>query len=270
MTTQTSPTASTENQFSTTTLPSFTKISLSGVDAEKFLQGQLTCDVRKLQLALGYQATAISNLKGRVDFGVWVKRVDETTFELVVSADCASALQAHLKKYGAFSKFSTSDVEPVFACVLENEPTFSQDETLHQPQAWARLSIQVGNVWITAATQGLFQPQELRLHQRGGVDYDKGCYLGQEVIARIYFKSAPKAFLHRISGVGDVPKAGESLGKIQVVNAIAMDSNKIGDASSSQAFEALVVARPEDLVESGLTILPLPPQLQQEIGRDKN
>ncbi|WP_350670841.1 tRNA-modifying protein YgfZ, partial [Pseudoalteromonas sp. CAL494-MNA-CIBAN-0108] len=89
--------------------------------------------------------------------------------------------------------------------------------------------------WIVSATQAQFQPQELRLHQRGGMDYDKGCYLGQEVIARIYFKAAPKAFLHYVSGIGDVPAAGDKLEKIQIVNAIA----------TAEGFEALVVARPE-------------------------
>ena len=120
-------------------------------------------------------------------------------------------------------------------------------------------SLAIGNYWIVAATQGLFQPQELRLHQRGGMDYDKGCYLGQEVIARIYFKAAPKAFLHYVSGTGDVPAAGDKLEKIQVVNAIADKSG----------FKALVVARPEHLADSELTILDLPPALQADVARQK-
>jgi folate-binding protein YgfZ len=119
-------------------------------------------------------------------------------------------------------------------------------------------SIATGNYWIVAATQGQFQPQELRLHQRGGMDYDKGCYLGQEVIARIYFKAAPKAFLHYVKGTGDTPAAGEKLGKIQVVNAIAAGDN---------GFEALVVARPEQLADSEMTILDLPAALQADVAR---
>ena len=95
------------------------------------------------------------------------------------------------------------------------------------------------------------------LHQRGGMDYDKGCYLGQEVIARIYFKSAPKAFLHYVSGTGEMPAAGDKLDKIQVVNAIA----------SNNGFEALVVARPEHLADSELTVLALPPALQADVAR---
>ena len=239
-------------------LPQFAQLTIQGEDAEKFLQGQLTCDVTKL--GLSYQPTALSNLKGRIEFGLWIKKQDENQFDLVVSADCVESLQAHLKKYGAFSKFETSTPTPIYPCVIADEPTFShKDEhnTAEDTQAWMQSSIATGNYWIVAATQGQFQPQELRLHQRGGMDYDKGCYLGQEVIARIYFKAAPKAFLHYVKGTGDVPAAGDKLDKIQVVNAIA----------TADGFEALVIARPAHLDESDLTLLELPKALQADIAR---
>ena len=243
-------------------LPTFRQITLQGEDAEKFLQGQITCNVKKL--GLSYQATAIANLKGRIDFGIWIKKPSDKTYEIVISHDCMSALQAHLKKYGAFSKFTSSEPIDIYPCVLDgdsqSEPTFSVDESLANPIAWVKHSIATGNYWITADTQGQFQPQELRLHQRGGVDYDKGCYLGQEVIARIYFKAAPKAFLHLVSGTGDTPKAGDSIDKIQIVNAVAINESE---------FEALVVARPEQIAESELKILPLPEALQADVAREK-
>ncbi len=245
---------------SLSTLPKFAQLTLQGIDVEKFLQGQLTCDVTKL--GLSYQAAAIGNLKGRIEFGIWIKKQAEKHYDIVISADCADALQAHLNKYGAFSKFDTSAPVTVYPCVLDDEPTFSHKEshdTAENIIAWSQCSIAIGNYWITAATQGEFQPQELRLHQRGGMDYDKGCYLGQEVIARIYFKSAPKAFLHYVKGSGETPAAGAKLDKIQVVNAIALDDG----------FAALVVARPEQLAQSDLSILDLPPALQVDVARPK-
>ena len=242
----------------TATLPQFSQLSIQGEDAEKFLQGQLTCDVTKL--GLSYQAAAIGNLKGRIEFGIWIKKQAEKHFDVVISADCAEAFQGHLKKFGAFSKFDTSVPTPIYPCVIDEVPTFShQDDhnTSKNIQAWMQSSIATGNYWIVAATQGEFQPQELRLHQRGGMDYDKGCYLGQEVIARIYFKSAPKAFLHYVKGGGEVPIAGEKIGKVQVVNVMVIEDG----------FAALVVARPEQLTESNLTILELPTALQANVAR---
>ena len=238
----------------------FQQFTIQGEDAEKFLQGQLTCDVTKL--GLSYQAAAIGNLKGRIEFGIWIKKQAEKQYDVVISADCADSLQKHLNKYGAFSKFDISIPVAIYPCVLDEVPTFSHNESYdsaEQVTAWAQCSIATGNYWIIAATQGEFQPQELRLHQRGGMDYDKGCYLGQEVIARIYFKSAPKAFLHYVKGSGDTPAAGAKLDKIQVVNAIVVDDG----------FEALVVARPEQLSESELTIIELPATLQVDVARPK-
>ena len=250
----------TQTTLSSTALPQFSQLTLKGEDAEKFLQGQLTCDVTKL--GLSYQAAAIGNLKGRIEFGIWIKKQAEKQYDVVISSDCADALQAHLKKFGAFSKFDTSTPTPIYPCVIDNVPTFSHQDDHNTPeniQAWMQSSIESGNYWIVAATQGEFQPQELRLHQRGGMDYDKGCYLGQEVIARIYFKSAPKAFLHYVKGLGNIPAVGEKLDKIQVVNAIA----------NNDGFEALVVARPEHLIDSDLTILELPHALQADVARPK-
>ena len=250
----------TQTTLSSTALPQFSQLTLKGEDAEKFLQGQLTCDVTKL--GLSYQAAAIGNLKGRIEFGIWIKKQAEKQYDVVISSDCADAFQAHLKKFGAFSKFDTSTPTPIYPCVIDNVPTFSHQDDHNTPdniQAWMQSSIESGNYWIVAATQGEFQPQELRLHQRGGMDYDKGCYLGQEVIARIYFKSAPKAFLHYVKGLGNIPAVGEKLDKIQVVNAIA----------NNDGFEALVVARPEHLADSDLTILELPHALQADVARPK-
>ena len=249
----------------TSVLPQFSQLTIQGEDAEKFLQGQLTCDVTKL--GLSYQAAAIGNLKGRIEFGIWIKKQAEKQYDVVISADCAAALQAHLKKFGAFSKFDTSEPVAIYPCVLADLPTFSHNEDHNTPddtKAWMQCSIATGNYWIVAATQGEFQPQELRLHQRGGMDYDKGCYLGQEVIARIYFKSAPKAFLHYVKGLdvqesGIAPAAGDKLDKIQVVNTV----------TTADGFEALVVARPEHLAESELTVLDLPPALQADVARAK-
>lgn len=284
----------------------FSSIVLTGDDASSFLQGQLTCDVSKLEKTQPeYQATAIANLKGRVAFGLWIKWIkldtgDAHGYELVVSQDCVQALVAHIKKYAAFSKVSVSEPASIYPCIqgeqntqdlqgeadnetvlnskVLNSATFShnkEDDTSEQAANWAVTSIATGNYWITEATQSLFQPQALRLHQQGGVDYDKGCYLGQEVIARLYFKTSPKAYLHRVSGenladyLPDDAPTDESqsssslpsrLGKhIQVVN-LLLDS-------STNRFEALVMARPEHVAESDLIILPLPPHLQADVAR---
>ena len=232
----------------------FSQLTLSGKDAAKFLQGQLTVNVNKL--THDFLPCAISDLKGRVAFGLWVSRTDDETFTLITSAECMNGLTAHIKKYGAFSKFTQSAPMPIHPIVADGVPTFDEKIPANFT-AWAKASIATGNVWITQATGGLFQPQELRLHQRGGVDYDKGCYLGQEIIARLYFKASPKAYLHRVR----LPKPvqdGEKVDKVQIVNCVINDDG----------FEALVIGSPQNVAQIG-EILPLPDALMGDVGRVK-
>lgn len=235
-------------------MTTFSQLTLHGKDANKFLQGQLTVNTAKLtQTPL---ACAICNLKGRVQFGLWATKIDDDTFTLIVSDDCLSALQAHLKKYGAFSKFSTSQPIAMYPCLTDGVASFT-DAANGDFDAWAKLSIAQGNYWITAATSELFQPQELRLHQRGGVDYDKGCYIGQEIVARLYFKASPKAYLHRVLlPLGTDVHSGEKVGKVHIVNHITV----------ADGIDALAVGTPNDVAEVGQP-LPLPDALSVSPAR---
>lgn len=242
---------------------SFHQLTLTTDQAVEFLQRQLTVDVKKLNQ--DYQATAIANIKGRIDLGIWIKKISDTEFNIVTSSDCLEALQAHMNKYGPFSKVKLTEPVEIYPCVKTNSEgvevaTFSDSAEDNNPEQWMTHSIATGNYWIVDATRGMFQPQELRLHQREGVDYDKGCYLGQEVIARIYFKASPKAFLHRVKGSGETPAAGDAIDKIKVVNAI--------DNADGSGFEALVVARPNQIEESELEVLVLPEALQGSVARE--
>ncbi len=240
-----------------TTGPSFARLTLTGPDAEKFLQGQVTVDIADLVIDQR-RPTAICDLKGRVHFGLWIMRLTADSFELIVSHDLLDAFRLHLRKYGAFSKMTSSTPDDVFPCVIDGQASFSNDASLVDPQAWQLTAIQHGQAWITAQSQGLFQPQELRLHQRGGVDYDKGCYLGQEIVARLYFRAKPKSWLHLIAGTGDLPQAGQSLlDGVDVVNAVAVP----------EGWQALVIAKPAALDGSAFQTLDLPDGLNGEVGR---
>ena len=103
------------------TLPQFVQLTIQGEDAAKFLQGQLTSDVTKL--GLSYQATALSNLKGRIDFGLWIKKQEEKHFDVVISADCADAFQAHLKSLAPFQSLIPVHQRPfILAYSMECQP----------------------------------------------------------------------------------------------------------------------------------------------------
>lgn len=59
-------------------------------------------------------------------------------------------------------------------------------------EEWACQDIQLGIPWIEARTQDLFIPQTLNLELIGGVSFTKGCYPGQEIVARSHYRGTVK------------------------------------------------------------------------------
>ena len=238
-----------------TTSMAFTSFSLNGVDAQKFLQGQVTLHVERLE-ENATRYTAICDLKGRIHFGLWLTKHSAESFSIVTTADQAEEFAKHIKKYGAFSKMKLEETGAVFPSLVGDETTFTSEPT--DVVAWEIQAIQAGQAYIDQAIEHVFQPQELRLHQREGVHYDKGCYLGQEVIARLWFKAKPKHWLHLVESTGDVPAvASKPHADVEVVNSV----------ETATGFQALVVAKPAALAELGWTVLDLPEALNGDIAR---
>lgn len=233
----------------------FSSFTLNGVDAQKFLQGQVTLNVAALAENVT-RYTAICSLKGRIQFGLWLKKLNPESFEIVTTQDQSEEFAKHIKKFGAFSKMKLEQAAQLFPTLTDNSTDFSPTET--DINVWQLQAIEAGQAWISATTAELFQPQELRLHQREGVHYDKGCYIGQEIIARLWFKAKPKSWLHLVQGTGDVPAPATQLNKdIQIVNSIAIEGG----------YKALVVAKPAALEELDLQVLALPTSLNGDVAR---
>jgi folate-binding protein YgfZ len=87
-----------------------------------------------------------------------------------------------------------------------------------QPDFWMREDILAGWPWVSAATRERFTPQMLGLDQIGAVSFDKGCYTGQEIVARTHYLGAAKRSVQRIDGAGSTPpEPGEAWGTEAVI-----------------------------------------------------
>ena len=64
---------------------------------------------------------------------------------------------------------------------------------------WQRLDIEAGYAWVTAEHQERFVPQMLGLDHLDGISFKKGCYTGQEVVARLHYKGQSKRGLSRLA-----------------------------------------------------------------------
>lgn len=83
---------------------------------------------------------------------------------------------------------------------------------LNNSQQWLALNIEAGLPVIDAVNSGQFIPQATNLQALGGISFKKGCYTGQEMVARAKFRGANKRALWSLAGQASrVPEAGEDL-----------------------------------------------------------
>ncbi|MGO4330052.1 folate-binding protein YgfZ [Cupriavidus sp. 2TAF22] len=76
---------------------------------------------------------------------------------------------------------------------------------------WDWLDVQSGVPRIAAATQEQFVPQMINLELVGGVSFRKGCYPGQEIVARSQYRGTLKRRMWLIHGEGEVPAAATEI-----------------------------------------------------------
>ena len=74
-------------------------------------------------------------------------------------------------------------------------------------QHWQLLNIRDGIGEITAATCEAFVPQMLNMDLLGAISFDKGCYTGQEIVARTHYLGKQKRRMYRIKILSDTPPA---------------------------------------------------------------
>ena len=145
-------------------------IRASGDDAETFLQGQLTQDIRRLQAERPLWAGYCSP-KGRLLAVLRLARV-AGAIELELPR---ALLEPTLKRLRMFVLRSKVRLEEIPLA-----PT--ADET-----QWRRQNILSGVPAVFAETSDHFVPQMVNLDQLGGISFDKGCYTGQEIVARLHY-----------------------------------------------------------------------------------
>lgn len=223
-------------------LDHFGFLLVEGEEALTFLQGYTTCDLEKLP-SLG----ATCNIQGRMISSYRVAGADGG-FLLRMPRELVPVTQSFLQKYIVFSKASMTDLSDEMVCYgLMNDQAideaslsgFSDAENILliktenpkrceiwcrkeilppsdmrkvAPEKWQLAEVKDGLGWVSGATSEKFIPQMLDYHSLGGISFDKGCYLGQEIVARMQYRGELKRKLHIASLVTDThPLAGDEI-----------------------------------------------------------
>lgn len=165
-------------------------IKVSGADALSFLQGQLTCDVQQLANQHS-QIGGYCNVQGRLICVFRISRIDND-FYLQMPQEIVENTISKLKKYRLRSKVTLTDLSQEWENVSTLCPALS-------PTFNPLLNIKTGIPTIYSDTQEMFLPHRLNLHLLGGIGFNKGCYVGQEIIARMHYRSTLKHHMYRVS-----------------------------------------------------------------------
>lgn len=182
----------------------FAQCILEGPDAAAFLQGYATADVDAL-LPGRALPTALCNLKGRVVASGWVAGTP-TALRIIVHADMAAPLRAFLGKYLPFAQSTLRVQRGALAVGAHPDaaplPPANVAARCDAPadcghDALAEGCVAAGFAIVEPATSERFLPQMLGLTAHGAVSFAKGCYLGQEVVARAEHLGAVKRRLRR-------------------------------------------------------------------------
>jgi len=198
-------------------------LKIEGIDAKKLLQGQVTCDVDKITATTGSLA-AHCNPQGRIISLFYLFQFQDAYY-LLLPAGMASIALSALKKYAIFYKVTLTNVSNtlnIIGCAekeiaglaadgniaIANVPAqtpryliLSQIKLLaaitSTSSEWKQQDIEDKVPAIYPETSGIFLPHELNLPELGAINFDKGCYTGQEIIARMHYRGKLKTHLYR-------------------------------------------------------------------------
>jgi len=267
-------------------LPQFGMLRFTGVDAERFLQGQLSNDTSRLGAGAPLLA-AYSTPQGRV-LAVLHLIPHSSGIVALLPREIAQPVLERLRKYVLRSKVAMEDISDEFAVVgLHRTGATSEGSAVLLPDAerryaefngvgaaraapgsarcwiiggrrdlahaglldapdaappdrvehdWRLADIRAGMPQVYAATSELFVAQMLNLDLIDGISFTKGCFTGQEIIARTQHLGRIKRRLFRLR----LPEGSWAIG--QAVRLTDGRSGRLTELAKMGAdFEALAV-----------------------------
>ncbi|MDB4057522.1 folate-binding protein YgfZ [Candidatus Thioglobus sp.] len=203
-------------------------LRVSGADAETFLQGQLSNDINKLD-TLSVQLNAYCQHQGKILALFWVTK-NEDSFLLSFPSDLLEAIKPRLQMFVIMSDVVIEDVTKDYiqvgsigethqkalaineklSLIITNKQDISQFN-MEPVEHWNMACVDSSLPEIFLMTSEKLVPQMLNLDiDEFGVNFSKGCYPGQEVVARLYYLGSAKRRLFAFVIDSDV-NVGDSL-----------------------------------------------------------
>ncbi len=214
---------------------SYGVIQCSGQDALTFLQGQVSCDMRNITPEQGGLG-AYCNLQGRVIALFYIAMVDNAYY-LILPRDLIPMLLQKLQKFIVFSKATLKDVsndwymytraanvrerlnkeiniaDNVFLGITTDSNLIIEYEL--SDHEWRKFLIEHKIPYIGLNESEKFLPHTINLIDLNAVSFKKGCFVGQEIIARMEYRGKLKKHCESLVVDGEIsPNVGEIVNRI--------------------------------------------------------
>ncbi|WP_232631660.1 CAF17-like 4Fe-4S cluster assembly/insertion protein YgfZ [Methylobacterium sp. Leaf118] len=250
-------------------LPDRVVVAVTGPDATAFLQGILTCNVESLpegEARLG----ALLTPQGKIQFDFLVSRDDAGGFRLDVAAERVPDLVKRLGLYRLRAKVSIR-ADPTLGVAAAWDGAETAAETIRVrdgrlPALGERLYFAEGAFSAEASDDNYHAhriacgipeggrdfafsdafPHEALMDQLGGVDFRKGCYVGQEVVSRMQHRGTARTrILPLVFSEGSAPAPGTE------VTAGARSLGVTGSAAGGRGLATIRLDRLGDALAAG-------------------
>ncbi|MYF88324.1 MAG: folate-binding protein YgfZ [Boseongicola sp. SB0676_bin_33] len=213
---------------------------IAGADREAYLQNLVTNDVARLKDGLVWAALLTPQGKYLADFFLVT---DGDTILLDVSERLAKGLVQRLQMYKLRADVTIGETDIIVARGLGNAPEGAFPDPRDPALGWRAYDGRAGEAadWeALRVAAGVPEsgiellpnhtyPLEACFERLNGVDFKKGCYVGQEVTARMKHKARLRKGLKRVQVSGEAPVGTEVLnGKGQVAGALHSQSGGLG------------------------------------------
>jgi tRNA-modifying protein YgfZ len=257
-------------------LPSRAVLKVRGADAAKFLQGLITNDIGKVQGTRAVHAGLLSP-QGKVLFDFFVVPAGDGFF-LDVAQDKAVELVKRLGFYRLRAEVEIKE-EPELAvavawggtplapegAILYADPRLPElgfrllvpkgtsaadfDCVASQPEAYQtwRIGLGVPEGGQDYAFGDAF-PHEALFDQLNGVDFAKGCYVGQEVVSRMEHRGTARKRIVPVEGAAPLPAPGTG------IEADGMPVGTLGSVSGTSGLALIRLDRAEEVLAKGKTL----------------
>lgn len=219
---------------------------VEGPDSGTFLQTQLSSDVAALA-PMHWQFGAWLDATGRVKAFFHLAHLAQDRWLMLLRGGHAQALRSELQRYVFRSRLSLSTLDDLFIAEAAPMDMYAVgidedqgvtlgcgDHSLRlsreaaDTESWRARHIDAGWPWLPSGLLDTLLAPSLSLHRLRAVALDKGCYPGQEIVARLHYRGGNKRHLYtvdlfhpiapgtRIEADGDAPA-------IQLLDSITVD-----------------------------------------------